>query len=395
MFAMLEAMCDNLTPNRHVHDICGDFFTPALYLYYSHVVYFHILRARAFAGRPILTRSEKLLLSQYERVAPAESWPVAAPLIGFIQAMGAHRSEDPYYSWIVPSLPDFSCLKKNKGLVGLEKVTGMLRLPIIPALQKFVHNFGTGAADFKDGILHPVALPLSNKNQFIGISSSDTDNKSFLAVTFNLCWKTPFEAGNDWFIDNDVRRSRIFQWNVPNVPKNATLNTAESFLGLASDQSLEWMKHLLMTATSINRFFPNSTSLSEIPPSTTLGSLTHVQYYRDPPAALKDTWYYDRSGPDEVTLDFDGFSKSQDGLLDTKLGVATSTNAEFTEYFPKHVGDASPDRKGPFFEDGVSTEEYRERNATFLNEGICERDPANRYSLLITECFDATGGNAN
>ncbi|POS69202.1 hypothetical protein DHEL01_v212402 [Diaporthe helianthi] len=319
MFAMLEAMCENLAPNRHVHDICPEFFTPVLYLYYSHVVYFHILRARAFASA--LTRSERLPLIQYQRVGPAESWPVAAPLIGFIQAMGAHMPEDSYYSWIVPSLPDFSHLKKNRGLVGLEKVPGMLRLPIIPALQKLVHNFGTGAANFKDGIMHPMALPLSDKNQFIGISSSGIYCQAFLAVTYNLCWKSPFEAGDD----DGAKRNRISRWNVPDVPNDATLNTPESFLGLSSSQSSNWMNRLLVAATSVNRFFPNSTTLSKIPPFTTLGSLTHVQYRDDgtPPAPLKDTWYYYRAGPDGVTVDFQGFSNTQAGLLDTRLGVAT------------------------------------------------------------------------
>lgn len=388
MFAMLEAMCDKLASNRIVHSVCPAFFTPVLYLYYSHVVYFHILRARALAGRPTLTRSEKLILSKYERVAPAESWPVAAPLIGFIQAMGTHKTEASYHSWVVPSLPDFSQLGNACGLGGLERVPGMLRLPIIPALQKLVHNFGTGAADFKDGIIHPVALLLSHDNPFIGISSSEADDVSFLAVTFNLCWNTPFETGADYLFNTDDKRRRISQWNVPDVPNNATLNTAESFLGFSSNHSFDWMRHLLATAGHINKFFPNSTTLSNIPPSATPGSLTHVWYHRAPPTALNDTWYYDRSANGEVTLSFKGFSKTQDGLFDTRLGIGASTNAEFPGYFP--VDNARPDRKGPFFnEDDAECEEPREGNAVFLSEGHHEQDPASRYSLLITKYFDS------
>ncbi|KAG8166711.1 hypothetical protein KVR01_002400 [Diaporthe batatas] len=400
MFAMLEAMCSRAweqtqTPSRRFHNSGPGFFTPVLYLYYSHVVYFHILRARASALGPALPRAEEELLDQYKNIAPAERWPVAAPLIGFIQAMGANKLDDSYYSEpsVVPSLPDFGHLQESSGLVGLEKIPGMLRLPIIPALQKLVHNFGTGDADFKDdGAMHPVALPLSENHQFIGISSSGADSQSFLAVTSNLCWHAPYDYDDVYgSIDiSDIRR-RVSRWNVPDVPNNATLNTAESFLGLASN--LDWMKHLLNTATSINRFFPNSTTLSEIPPSTSLGSLTHVEYFcapRTPLTAQEDTWYYDRA---HFTLKFKGFLKQKDGRLDTKLGVATSTNAEFTGYFPECSAGASPNRKGAFFEDDDEAQENRE--ATFLSEGFSELDPVNRYIDLISrpEYFDSTGSS--
>jgi hypothetical protein len=393
MFAMLDEMCHRLVGNHDLDTMWAGFFSPVLHLYYAHVVYFHILRARAAAGSDILTPSERRVLAKYEGVARAERWPIAAPLIVFIQAMGAHQPAGSYNSWVVPTLPDFSRLNKHKGLAGLENVTGMLRLPVIPALQKLLHNFSTGDARYEHRILYPATLPLSNTNQFVGISSSARDSQAFLAITYNLCWKMPHETGNDHPVNmTAVKRDLLDQWNVPDVPNDATLNTAEGFLGFASHKSPDWMRNMLKVSEFANRFFPGSTSLANIPPSTTIGSLTHVEYRRSTvPRPANDTWYYRRRAG--VSLSFNGFSNTENGHRDTGLGIAASPNAEFPCFFPHGpcAASASPVRKGPFFVDDPDAEESQQRSPKFLCRGSSTTDPASLFPGIIDEHFDPKG----
>jgi len=387
LFAMISAIVDSLVENSRLHEFCPEFFSPCIYLYYGHVVYFHILRARLAAGSDILTRTEKRILTAYERIGPAESWPIAAPLVGFIQALGSHKSADSYYSWIVPKFPDFSQLETGNGLSRLEHVAGLTRLPIVPALQKVVYNFASGTAIFAHGQLQPIQSPLSATQQFIGIASSAENSSSFNSLAFNSCWNLPAESGQDYHnIKQQVKRRRLSRWSIPDVPNVATLNTAENFLGFDTNSSFDWMKHLLNHSAAMNRFFPGSTNLASIPPITTLGSLTHIEYSRkELPLVVKDRWYYDRG---DITFGFRGFSNTEDGMADTRLGLATATNSEFSTFFPTIVGSSDPARTGPFFVDHANANINRERNHSFLSEGTDEQDPARRYYELVPQYID-------
>lgn len=392
MFTMLLHMAELLAENTYLHEICPDFFSPSLYLYYSHVVYFQILRARQAAGPGILTRLEKRILTNYERIGPAEAWPIAAPLIGFVQALGCHKPADTYYSWIVPKLPDFSQFGANAGLTNLAAVTGMLRLPIVPAYQKLLRNFGSNTARYQNGSLNPQPT-VDAGNTFIGIGATTSTTAPFVSLTNNLCWIPAAETGQDYgIIKTAVKRARIGRYNVPDRADNVSLDNVENFLGFDPNHSFNWMAMPVKIASIVNRFFPGSTNLSQIPPMTTLSTYTHVVMSRTAPTLADGTWYYKREGIKEA---FYGFSNTEEGVLETRLGLGFAVNSEFTaDFFGSGVANADPARSGPFFLDDPNRVATRERNATFLNEGSDEDDTTLRYSELLTQYFDHTGGKA-
>ncbi|EJT74405.1 hypothetical protein GGTG_08246 [Gaeumannomyces tritici R3-111a-1] len=347
MFTMLYYTSDQLAENPHLHERLPEFFSPALNLYYSHAVYFQILRARAAAGSVVLTRTEKRIIINYERIAPTESWPIAVPLIGFV-ALGAYRPSDPYYSsWVVPTFPDLSKFGEGNGLKDLHPVTRMLRLPLVPAYQKLGYMYANSLTCYHDGALTP-----SSDQPFVGIHPN-ADVDAVHCLTLNTCWNLPSEASQDYAnIKTTVKQKRLRRQGIPDVPNNNTLKTTERFLGFDSGTSFDWMKHCLLWQGL-------RTSFALIRPTS-------------PPSHPPRLWV-------DLTVDFYGFSKTDRGMADAKLGVATATNAEFSDgYFPKGVSNANSSRSGPFFA------------APFLSEGADEADLARSYPISPSKNFDHT-----
>lgn len=392
-YQMIFSICSVLTDNSLVHELNPAFLSIVVYLYYGHVFYYHVLRARAAAGSDVLTRLEKRVLTFYERVAPPESWPIAAPLLGFLEYFGAHKTEDPYYGWIVPKLPDFGQLNSTNCLRNINAVPGSSRVPLIPALQKFLFNFGNGTASFVDNVLYPLdTVTLSDAEQFCGINASTAISAPFQTLAFNQTWLAPTETGDTIGpFDYDVKHARIRRWNVPDVPNNADLRTLPSFLGFTDDASFDWMKHLLSTAEIVNRFFPGSGNLSQVPPLTTIGVATLTAYHRQAPVnAENDFWYPQRSG---LRFAFKGFTNTEPGLIDTKMALTVSSNAIYSNHvIPALANHSAPGMSGPFFEDDADRINNHETRAVPVTEGFNQLDPARRFLELATSLYDNRAG---
>lgn len=392
-FQMVYSICALLVDNSLVHELNPAFLSVAVYLYYGHVFYYHVLRARAAAGSDVLTRMEKRVLTFYERVAPPESWPVAAPLLGFLEYFSAHKTEDPYFGWIVPKLPDFSQLNPSNALRNLHAVPGSSRVPLIPALQKFLYNFGNNDTHFADNVLFPTDQEnLDNAHQFCGIHASTSTSASFQTLAFNQAWLIPTETGESIGVfDYDVKHARIRRWNVPDVPDNADLRTLPAFLGFTDDASFDWMKHLLSTAEVINRFFPGSGNLSQVSPLTTIGMATLTAYRVSTPVTASDNrWYHQRNN---FMFSFKGYSNTEAGLLDTKMALTVSSNSTFANsIIPALANQSDPGRSGPYFLDDANRATNFETQAVPVTEGYNQMDPTRRFSELAASLYDNRAG---
>lgn len=398
-FQMLYEMCFLVSDNSLLHEMCPEFFSAAMYLYYSHVYFFQILRARAAAGSDVLTRLEKRVLTYYERVGPAEAWPIAAPMIGFIHGLGAHKPEDPVYSWIVPRLPDFSVLNDGasppaaNGLGTLHNLRAGQRIPLVPAYQKLLFNFATGISDFANGEIRPVGQDAADAtHQFCGIDASAANTRPFQSLVHNTCWYSPTESGHEFgIVDYEIKRNRIRRWNVPNVPDDGDLRTLQQFLGFQDGASFNWMSRLLSMSSIFNRFFPGSTTLAEVPPLTTLGMATLVNYSKPAsPTPVKDKWFQWTRDSLSISSIY-GYSNTEPGLLDTKRAVAISSRAVLsTSCVPATGRQVGSLAEGPYFADGT----FPERAANPLVESGKQLDPAQRFGELVTQYYDNKGGRA-
>nr|QRG29192.1 CP [Camellia cryptic virus 2] len=395
---MLNEMCSLLSHNSLLHEMCPEFFTPAITLYYAHVFYFQVLRARSAAGSDVLSRLEKRVLTFYERIGPAESWPVASPLLGFLEYLGAHKPEDPMFGWIVPALPDFMQFHATTPtcLANSNRVNGLSRIPLVPALQKVLYAFAHEDNDFEHGMLRPIGDDtLSATNVFCGITTSGITSDRFASISGNLAWFAPPETGDSvgpW--DYDVKRNRLRRWNIPDVPDNADLSSLASFLGFTDNQGFDWMRQLLSMSGVFNRFFPGSGNLSQVSPLSTIGMTTMVKYNRlSGITRAADKWYYPRS---DLKLSSHGFTNTDAGLLDTKMSITCSWNSEYSTAAASRVSVApdltlSPCRTGPFFNDDPAHGNI-ERKATIVTENSDQVDPCRRFLELITPMYDPKGG---
>jgi len=137
-----------LTDNQKLYELVPDYTSIALNLYYAHVYFYQVLRARDEIG--ILTRLQRRSLRIYNTIGKPESWPIATPLTGFIQALGAAESPDKMYSHVAPKLPGIDKFTSKKCLQGLKGVTGAGIVPIVPAYHEFLRLYATNKAHFDD-----------------------------------------------------------------------------------------------------------------------------------------------------------------------------------------------------------------------------------------------------
>nr|ATS94402.1 putative coat protein [Erysiphe necator partitivirus 1] len=390
-FMMVYAISNILVENTLLHEMCPSFFTPALSLYFGHVYFYQVLRARSAAGSDVLTRLEKRALTYYERVGEPESWPIPAPLLGFLEYFGAHKTEDPYFTWIVPALPSLSALSNNS-LRNMSTVPGITRIPLIPALQQFVHNFGAGLIEWNDEVLYPVATPLSETNQFVGLNASTAATASFQTLAFSAAWLIPCETENDIGpYDLSTKQSRIRRWNVPAIANDENFSSLSSFLGFKDDASFNWMKNLLTMAEVCCRFFPGSGSLGSVSPLTTLSVATR-SYYRSNVARIPgdNVWYHDHAG---WHLSFKGYTNTETGILDTKMSLTVSPNATYAiSVIPAICGNSAPQLCGPYFLNDPQVALNFEIMAVPVTEGSSTQDPSNNFQQLASRQYDNKAG---
>nr|QDW65151.1 coat protein [Hypomyces chrysospermus partitivirus 1] len=394
LFSAAYYICDLLTMNSLVHEFDPAFMSITFYLYTAHLFYHQILRVRDFAGE--LNREERRCLRHYQSVGPAESWPVPTPFIGILQSFGMIQPPSKLYGKIVPKLPTLTNFTAAQSLAGIQNVPSILRIPIVPAMQQLLHNFGSCSADWHNDILYPTGDPVLSSgaqgNTFLGLDDS-TIVGPIQNLFFNSGWNLPTETSEELVsISYGLKRSLIARMNIPNIGNTATITGLESFLGFRDGTSVSWMKNLLKSSSTVSRFFPGSTNLSTIGTTTQEEFATIVDWTTPTQrVAHANIWYRGRS---QWTYSMNGKVNTEQSGMMYKIAAAASPNPDFSSLlFPANTGAAqrSADRTGPYFANAAQSVSV----PLTLVEISGQIDPIrNMLTLMDEQLYDNLGGRA-
>jgi hypothetical protein len=387
---MMHAMCDAIWGSTLVHETIPGYFSPIVFWYGGFLFYLQILRAREAAGA--LTRLERRVYNRLLGTYPLESWPVPTPMIGFLQALGSTKPADPMYTWITPKLPTITGFSGDHGLRGLHNIEGISRVPILPAILELVRRFGNNQTVNTDQIVSPSRLPLSDTNMFLGLNAStDADgaiDQDFATLTYNAGWiPTPETGSLVTMTDMGLKRSTIARWRLPNYGNTFDARTLEGFLGLPENAPLTWISPIQKTISALCKFFPNSTQLSMIKPTTNLASIAETVLTREPAVAAEDGWFHYR---ENISISATSSAGIQEMEL-IKVATTTQWNAKaLNGTHPSAGNHVERLATGPFFVNAVG-DNVSVPVTQYESGGYS--DPVLRFSEIIeNQLLDRNGG---
>lgn len=394
LFQMAMSMMDLVSGNTYLQEMCPGFFSVSFYCYCGYLYYYQILRAKDEVGQNQLSRVERRVLRALKSIGEPESWPVPSPLIEFIRALGYYKSSNPQYSYVVPSFPDLSEVSRTgqeqgTGIARYNLVAGIQRLPPVCCYIEFLRKFGNATSNYinNQGWIPATHATLAAGVTYMGLANSGAQALPFRALVFSDGWVSPTEGDMlSGPIQHTTKRQVIRRWNCPDLSVQ-NINGLEMFTGLSDTISSSWIKHLIVQAKAITRFFPGSTTLAAIDPICHIGTLTDINVTRAAARDLgADIWYCPRQG---YTTTYIGYDDTEQGRLLTRTGIATGTNVTVTNLIIP-VGNLATGRNGPFFNDDADHPQT-ERHERFTTEGSSAQDVTARFTEQLTEIFDPTG----
>jgi hypothetical protein len=387
MFSAIYEIGEIISPNTKLYEICPDFTTIGLSLYYAHVYYYQILRAREDIGTN--TRFDRRSLRIYESIGKPESWPIAAPMTGFVQALGASESPDKMYSIVSPAFPDFALFTSKKALHQLNLVKGIGRTPIVPAIQEFLRRYGSNQVFYHDttATYHPVETPFdSTTKTFLGIKESKADSLDFQTLAFSNAWMKPSETEEPiGFFSTGQRQTRVLRWAIPAVSDTAEFRESMETYLFGDQKNTKWMKNLLRLSDAVNKFFPGSTNLGAIPPLTRMETYTTITTgAKADRVAAADKWHHGRKAW-HITIKSKTFGDEANPHV--MASAATSTNVWYDKsVVPESIANAfNPARTGPYFGAPTSGEGV---HPLYQAEAIRRQDPTDILHELINGMYD-------
>jgi hypothetical protein len=352
LFLVSAVICDLIISNQLLHELSPAFTSLAFQLYIGHLYFYHILRVRKAAN--VLTRVEIRVLKRYEKIGPPNSWPVPTPIIGILASYGLCIPTSGFYGMICPTIPAYDDLKTGKSLFGLATVKSVLRCPLIPHLQEFLHNYGSNEATYINDTLYPVAdNTLDDDTPYLGIISSEETSQDFQQLAFHPSSTTPAESefASQAFPDI-AKRAYTADLNIPRIGNTARITDLEKFLGFAEGAQDQWLEPLLTMASTVTRFFPGSVTLNDIQTSTQEEMFTAVTWTsavsRSP---VTDQWTHPR---ESWTYSLNGLARNERSDYLFKVASSASPNANFTRTVYPTICPAltySPRYEGPYFVD--------------------------------------------
>lgn len=403
LFSAAYFICDTIALNGLLHETFPGYTSVTFYLYVGHLFFYQILRIREYAGE--LTREERRCLRYYGNLGQPESWPVPTPLIGILSSYGMITPPSKYHSKIIPKLPNLANLSTGAHtcLSHLNGVNGVMRIPIIPAMQKFLRNIGDTTADFTDDYLYPIANPVLTPgaagppivppNTFCNISdSSVATGHAFNALAFSSAWNTPTESDYTHMnVDLDLKRVILARLRIPDVPAGTAIPGLELFLGFSDGRSNAWMKHLLSCAQAVSNFFPNSGTLEQIDVNAVEEMATHITWNTAVARTREaDKWY---RGRQNWRLELHGKVNSEQSGTMYKIAASAAPYSSYTAHVlpDYHATLGSPLAEGPYFVNpaGETTVPLT------LVEALAQHDPINNMRSYIEQhMYDNLGGRA-
>jgi len=393
MFMALSSMVKVLGDNLRLIEYCQEYTSIGFYTYYSYVYFYQVLRARDAAGE--LTRLERRSLKIFEAIGKPEAWPIATPMIGFVQSLGAAQSPDKMFTYIVPALPDFSKFTADKAFHDLHRVTSIGRVPLVPAYQQFLKLLSIGKSYYTEDYFFVPHQELKPGTSFVGLEKSGATDYPFQTIAFNDAWNPAHETTEpigqyQW----GAREARLRRWEIPSVSDTANFTQMETYL-FGDGKETHWIKNLLRLSANVNKFFPGSVNLDSIPPTTTMEnfSLTSYSFKQHesstvtPRVGKKDQWYQTRNNwYINVTAKYYGDISNSE----IQAAAATSVTATYDDtLIPTPLtAPFEAEFNGPYF---VSGEEH----SIPLNQSevIKQQDPTHQFTELIDiSMYDQTGG---
>lgn len=387
---MTYVIADLVCENTHLNEICPSFFSVQLYVYVGYLYYYQILRARDSVQQGVLTREQRRALRALSSIGEPEAWPVPAPLVEFIRALGTYKSSNQVYSRVVPALPDFAGLNvtnnQNSLMAQYSQCANIQRIPPMPALIEMLRRFGANTAQFRDTDWIPIGAnnrQLNATNTFLGMNDSSATGVNFQALVLSSGWIAPTEGPMNYgVIQVSSKRLTTRRWNIPEVTGN--LGDLESFTRLRDTLNFEWVRNLASMAKTVCRFFPGSTTLAAIDPVSNLGSITQQSVSCDPAlAASAHLWYRDRP---RINTSFHAYDDTEAGRLLTRVGLATAVRVRYdASRIPIGLNDDTHE-SGPFFVDDAH--DNQARREVFRTEGTMFEDPARRFAEQVSALYD-------
>jgi len=393
MFSMSYAIMELMSENTYLNEMFPGFFSVAFYTYVGYMYFYQILRAKDYVGQGQLSRIERRVLRTLKSVGEPESWPIPAPLIEFIRSLGAYKSSNPVFSWIVPTFPDFAGLTSggapNQGFTRYGSVDNIQRVPPLPAYVEFLRLLGTGTTVFSNGIWIPTGDAnghLTAAFPFLGINDSTAGSAAFQALAFSDGWLMPTEGPmNMGVIQRTTKTSFYRRLGIDAVSGNLT--TTEDFTRTTDGLNKVWIRQLLVMGGLVSRFFPGSTTMAAIDPVCHLGTLTAVDVNTTTPrVAVDHRWYRGRR---DWTFTFKGYDDTDQGRILSRVGIATGTRMSYSaNVIP--IGTIGRFYNGPFFIDDP-TYPTTERMEIFRFEGTTRDDPVQRFAEQISTLYAPRG----
>jgi hypothetical protein len=394
MFTVLYEMCSIVQENTLIHEQIPAYTSLGMYTYYAHVVHYHILRV--IASEDKLSTQEMKILRTYESIAPTESWPIAAPLVPFIQSLGKCTIHGGKYGTIIPKFPKYEELThaNRRGLSQISSIAGIARLPIVPAFHEFLYKYSTRKAKFDDTTtLYPTPSPtLSDQDSFLSLTSSESDSSSFVTLALSAGWMEPREIGVDTYSVIDAQKRAIIQkWKIPSLGDSRNIINHETFLGLEDGQDKKWINQLLKLSSGFNHFFTGGVNLDAIPPITIEESYSKVTFdildQRDRVTPANDKWYYERKN---LRFNLESTILRENSQSNLQITCSTSPRRIYgTNTMPTNPNINtvfSSEETGPYFD--------QDQGPRVEIRGFNQPDPIDQASTIIeSRVYDKTGSS--
>lgn len=394
MFQMVHAMMQLVSENTCLIETSPGFTSFGFYCYCGLLYFYQILRAKDAVGQNQLSREERRALRSLKSIGEPEAWPVPSPLVEFIRALGYYKSSNPQFSFVVPKFPSFTNVSRQTGGAGtgiarLDLVSGIQRVPPVCAYIEFLRKFGNGLASFNEtyGWIPNDQVALAVGHSFIGLTNSGVNGNAFKALVFADGWIKPTEGdmtGSPTQLD--IRQRTVRRWNLPDYSA-LDISDIETFIGVKDTLEPAWMKQLLKVANDVCRFFPKSTTLSNIDPICHIGTLTFVKLDKTVARTFAvNQWYASQV---DYKLEYHGYDDTEQGRMLIRIGIATGTlNIPTIHVIP--TGTIGDSRTGPFFADDADAARY-ERHERYLVNGSNLIDVTARFAEQLARMYDATG----
>jgi hypothetical protein len=400
LFTVLEKTAIIISSNSLLHERFPAYTSLGLFAFYSHAVFYHILRVREDAGE--LKRDERRALRKYQAIGAAESWEIAPQMVHFFQSLGKFTPEGGKYGIVLPRFPSYDNLASNtaaeRGLHKLDSVRGIGRLPIVPAIHQYLHNFGEGTAKFDDtdDVLYPVKKTLgTGTDQFLGLTSSAADAANFQALAFSSGWNSPVETNVDTFMMNATqKRNLVKKWRIPSFGDQTNITDIEIFLGLDDTKHHAWIQNLLIISAEVNKFFPGAVSLANIPLTTRAEAVSHIDVTSLTQAAGKENNWFNNRVNWKLTLA--GKYVREDSQPQYQAALSTMVRPTYSTHIaPAIIGDTLKDKN--FTADTQFADYFRTVSAP-ADEVSCDDQPDpldQAMSYIQLKMYDNLGGKKN